>query len=166
MFTARANGKSPRFCKPNGLQNLGLLLQLLLCRGQAGSELQAPPKRTGSGEEKQGQQTAAKQQAGHKPAAICAFIGAQCLNTAIQNHGDHQKDSPECTHMEQRIAQSRSQNPCQLPCTACADRKPPPMIMERPVIPAMAAAEPGQPDIQPGDHCIMARPTPAAITTT
>ena len=134
--------------------------------GQPHSQLQAPAERQCCAGEKHGQQSAAKQQTSCEPAGICAFVGSQGLNTAVQYHGNHQNSRPEGTYTNPWIAQRCGQNPHKFPRAAGANRKPPPMIMERSVIPAMAAAEPGQPDIKPGDHCIMARPTPAATTTT
>lgn len=148
-------------------KDFGLLFYLLLWGvNQPITNLHPPPECTGCGKKEQRQQSAAKQQARHEPAGICAFVGSQGLNTAVQYHGNHQKSRPERTYTNPWIAQRCGQNPHKFPCAAGANRKPPPMIMERSVIPAMAAAEPGQPDIKPGDHCIMARPTPAATTTT
>lgn len=145
----------------------GLLFHLFLWGGnQSVTNLHAPPECIGRGKEEQRQQSAAKQQARHEPAGICAFVGSQRLNTAVQYHGNHQKGRPERTYTNPWIAQRCSQNPHKFPRAAGTNRKTPPMIMERSIIPAVAAAKSGQPDIQPGDHCIMAKPTPAATTTT
>ena len=134
--------------------------------GQSHSQLHAPAERKRRAGEKQGQQSAAKQQAGNEPAAICAFITAQSLNATVQNQGDHGNGRPGYAQMKYRVAQCCSQNSHQLAGAAGTNREPPPMIMKRPVIPAMAAAETRQPDIKPGNHPIIAMPTPAATSTT
>jgi len=159
--------KSPKPFEPVALKRFRAFVLFAFMGGnQPITNLHPPPECTGCGKKEQRQQSAAKQQTSCKPAGVCAFVGAQGLNSTVQNHGNHQNSRPEGTYTNPWIAQRCGQNPHKFPRAAGANRKPPPMIMERSVIPAMAAAEPGQPDIKPGDHCIMARPTPAATTTT
>lgn len=108
-------------------------------------------------EDNQGYEAITEQQSGNKPPKVITFIGSSLLDSAVDHHGDHEKDQKDPMWTEKTARQKRDQKSDQFSGTASTERELLSPKMKRPVLSTMTAENDRQPFIQKRSHILIHR---------